>query len=303
MLLKKIPDKRKLDPSETRQTFNDVNIKLFCCRYWMLEEWEFMDLSVPFWRLYHNTLPGATVVFEDQKIALGQDKVLIIPPHTSFSTQLRSGTSNKTSESVSGRKIERTDSLKCLQEQNKVDHLFIHFSLGFPLDFVRPAVYTVDCNESSSLLLDRIKDSCIAEGSVFSFTDCLLIKHLILQQLASLPAGVWQFGKIDQRIFQTMQDIQRNPLEKVSNEGFAGRVNMAANSFARLFKANTGTSIQQYILKIKIEKACNLMHHSNKSIDEIAADCGFSDRHHFSRVFKKIMNTSPAYYKKHLIMI
>jgi transcriptional regulator GlxA family with amidase domain len=40
------------------------------------------------------------------------------------------------------------------------------------------------------------------------------------------------------------------------------------------------------------------MHHTSDSVDSIAMNCGFVDRQHFSKVFKQVMNISPAVYKK-----
>jgi AraC-like DNA-binding protein len=50
-----------------------------------------------------------------------------------------------------------------------------------------------------------------------------------------------------------------------------------------------------------VEKACNLLHHSDLSIDQIASACGFSDRYYFTRVFSKTMAASPGAYRKNSI--
>lgn len=297
-----ISREKKIDPSERRQSFNDVNVKLFCCRYWMLEEWECMDLSVPFWRLYHNTLPGAEIIFQNVIIPLKEDQVVIIPPQTSFSTRLKNNGRDRTAERITGRPVREIRDLENLKLNGTIDHLFIHFNLGFPLDFVKTGVYSFDCDQTAFDLLKRIKKSCLDEVSTFGFDDCLRIKQLIIPFLLNLPRDIWKYGKIDQRIFNSMQYITKHLSDKMTNEELAAGSNMAANSFARLFKLNTGVSVQQYILKARIEKSCTLMHHTNKTIDEIAFDCGFSDRHHFSKVFKHIIKLTPAYYKKHLIM-
>ena len=84
----------------------------------------------------------------------------------------------------------------------------------------------------------------------------------------------------------------------MTNEQLANRTNMATNSFARLFKSIIGVASQQYILRLKVQAACNLMHHTNKSLDEISFECGFSDRHHFSKIFKKVQKINPSDYKK-----
>ncbi|MDD5728097.1 MAG: AraC family transcriptional regulator [Victivallales bacterium] len=73
---------------------------------------------------------------------------------------------------------------------------------------------------------------------------------------------------------------------------------LSVNSFARLFKEQTGISPQSFILRRRIEKACILLHHTSASIDIIAESCGFTNRYYFSRMFRKEINISPAAYRK-----
>ena len=72
---------------------------------------------------------------------------------------------------------------------------------------------------------------------------------------------------------------------------------MATNSFSRLFKQKMEITLHNFIMKRKIAQSCELFSHTNKSIEEVAFDMGFSDRYHFSRVFKLITGTTPAVYK------
>jgi AraC-like DNA-binding protein len=301
VMTKRVTERKKLDPSETRQAFNDVSIKLLCCRYWVLEEWECFDLSVPFWRIYHNNIAGARILFNNAVTQLTEDIMVIIPPNTSFSTELKSDGNHNNYESISGRKFVKKDNLYAIAQKNRVDHLFIHFSLGFPLDFVKTGINILPCDAHTLRIIKDIQDSC-SEDSTFNFSECLRINQLINYALLQLQDNIWKFGTIDQRIFSAMKFIEKHFNDKITNEELADKANMAVNSFARLFKTSTGVSIQQYIIKTKIETACNLMHHSNKTIDEIAYECGFSDRHHFAKIFKKVMNVNPAYYKKRLTM-
>lgn len=298
---KQITEKTKIDPSEIKQAFNDLNIKLLCCRYWVLEEWESFDLSVPFWRIYHNNIEGAKIKFNNIETILKEDIIVIIPPNTPFSTELKQNF-NHNNESISGRKYTIRDSLTTIAEKNKVDHLFIHFSLGFPLDFVKNAVNIIENDAYSLSIINNIQSFCRDDTS-FNFTECLAIKQLISFCLMKLQDSIWKFATLDQRIFVAMEFIEKNYNEKITNDKLANTANMATNSFSRLFKSGIGISVQQYIIKTKIEAACNLMHHSNKSIDEIAFDCGFSDRHHFAKNFKKVMNVNLAYYKKRLTIV
>lgn len=292
-----LPETTKIDPSEIRQAFGDVRIKLLCCRYWVLEEWECMDLSVPFWRIYHNNIQGAKIIVNNTITELNEDSIVIIPPNTSFSTEFRKADHQSKYERIAGRKFEKSDSLDFIRTSGKIDHLFIHFSLGFPLDFVKTGINVLPCDGNSLTIIRAIQEACV-DDTHFDFKECLSIKQLISTCLLQLQNNIWRYGTIDPRVFSAMKLIEKQFNVKITNEELAAKANMAVNSFARLFKKNTGVSVQQYIIKTKIESASNLLYHSNKTIDEIAYECGFSDRHHFSKIFKKVMKVNPAFYKK-----
>jgi len=75
-------------------------------------------------------------------------------------------------------------------------------------------------------------------------------------------------------------------------------INISTNGFIRLFTSETDTSPQKYHRNKRIEKACLLLHFSEKNIDEIAIKTGFLDRYHFSREFKKSTSNTPAEFRK-----
>jgi AraC-like DNA-binding protein len=59
-------------------------------------------------------------------------------------------------------------------------------------------------------------------------------------------------------------------------------------------------SYGEYIRKIRIERAVNLLAHSTYALTEIAYLTGFSDQSHFTRIFKQQMGETPSGYKKKL---
>ncbi|KIO77556.1 AraC family transcriptional regulator [Pedobacter lusitanus] len=300
-MVRKISEEIKTDPSDVHQNFKELSVKLLCCRYWILEEWECDDFKAPFWRIYYNSLGGSTIKFKDRTIPLNNENIIIIPPNTSFSSQLRRNF-NHEDESILGRKFIKTDDLDTLKSKGKVDHFFIHFSLGYPLDFSSNRIHEIKLNEVMNLLVKEIKNACITD-SITSMKECLRVKHLIAVCLLNLPDDIWESGNIDQRILKSIKFIEGNFRRKITNEQLADSANMAINSFARLFKMSTKITTQQYILKLRVEAACHLMHHSNKSLDEVSYECGFSDRHHFSKIFKKIMKVNPSDYKRQLKIV
>ncbi|MBN1926803.1 MAG: helix-turn-helix transcriptional regulator [Prolixibacteraceae bacterium] len=284
----------KTDPSMVKQHFTDINLKVHCCRYWKLYEWEFQNLSLPFWRLYANNESGAMVHFGNRSFSLGEGKILLIPPYTSFSTSLKSGKGDR----LSGSRIESSEELKNLKSRGMVDHLFIHFNLGFRFDQPQPQIFEFDADNAAKQLLNQVRTGIVNEYQNPSFKQSLKIHSLILSLLSELPKEVWNMKSTDKRVLRVIDYIERHIGDKLPNEELAETGSMAVNSFLRLFKSTTGSTLQQFIQNKRIEKALVLMHNPSLSIEQIAGECGFSDRQHFSKVFKRVVNISPAQYRK-----
>jgi AraC-like DNA-binding protein len=291
-------DRYKYDPSSVRQSFSDVKIQLHCCRYWMVSEWECSNLASPFWRLYHNTQGEASVVFSGVTTRLRPDRIVVIPPNTPFSTLLKSEQGPVLGERHTRRKVSSWSELRKPSLGKSMDHLFIHFNLGLPYDLHEPGVFEFPVTDHLEALLRTIKTYCMDKENAFDYTVCAAINGLIASMLEQMPPEQWAAPKMDHRVAAVLNYIEKHMDSRISNKLLADKGNMAENSFARLFKESVGLSIQQYIKRKRIDKALILMHHDCTSIDAIAQECGFSDRSHFSRVFREVLNTSPANYRK-----
>ena len=57
----------------------------------------------------------------------------------------------------------------------------------------------------------------------------------------------------------------------------------------RLFFKETGYAPMNYFLHMKIDRACQLLLHTNMKINQVALKLGFDDPYYFSRIFKKIV--------------
>ena len=78
---------------------------------------------------------------------------------------------------------------------------------------------------------------------------------------------------------------------------FADEFHLSANYFGDLIKRETGKSAQEYIQIKIIEIAKDKLYSPDKSINEIAYELGFKYPHHFSRMFKKVVGSSPSDYR------
>ena len=68
--------------------------------------------------------------------------------------------------------------------------------------------------------------------------------------------------------------------------------------FSRKFKLAVGESPHAYVVRRRLERACNLMVISAASLSEIALSVGFSDQSHLSRHFRAAFGQSPASWRR-----
>jgi len=102
------------------------------------------------------------------------------------------------------------------------------------------------------------------------------------------------------QINKALKYIQENfTNEKCSLENTAKHVGLSYNAFSRLFRKKMQTTYQDYVDKIRIDKAvCLMQRQKEEKISSIAFDCGFGTLSNFRRAFKKIHQTTPTAYRK-----
>jgi transcriptional regulator GlxA family with amidase domain len=67
--------------------------------------------------------------------------------------------------------------------------------------------------------------------------------------------------------------------------------------FNRTFKASFGCTPGQYVRRMRIARAQNLMTMSADPLCQIAAETGFADQSRFNRCFRKVVGESPAIWR------
>ncbi len=79
---------------------------------------------------------------------------------------------------------------------------------------------------------------------------------------------------------------------------YASQCHLSEDRFIRMFKAHTGLPPYHYQLKVRIERAVEMLENQSVNVSECAEIVGFNDAAYFSRVFKKFTGHPPSYYKK-----
>jgi len=100
------------------------------------------------------------------------------------------------------------------------------------------------------------------------------------------------------RLSNAVQHIHENYAKSVSSSQLAKMVGISPSQFARRFRKLFGTSLRQYLLRVRINAACTMLTQSDKGLTDISLDVGFYDHSHFTRTFTRMMGVNPLYYRK-----
>ena len=94
--------------------------------------------------------------------------------------------------------------------------------------------------------------------------------------------------------------IQEHQSDEISLGDVASAVNTSTFYFCKMFKKSTGINFTEYLARVRVEKAKNLLLNPNSRISEVAFASGFQSLSHFNRVFRRIAGHSPTRYREKL---
>lgn len=105
----------------------------------------------------------------------------------------------------------------------------------------------------------------------------------------------------DNVILKALEYMERNYQQNISLEDVADRVFLNPVYFSRLFKQQVGETFTQYVTKIRMEKAIQLLKENRYKTYVVGEKVGYSNCKYFTRVFKQFTGvTTTEYVKRHM---
>lgn len=92
-----------------------------------------------------------------------------------------------------------------------------------------------------------------------------------------------------------MKDHLNQPLQVTT---LAALVNISPSHLFALFKRRTGRAPIDLFIRLRMQRACELIETTSASVKEVAAALGYEDPFYFSRVFKSVNQVSPSAYRR-----
>lgn len=205
---------------------------------------------------------------------------------------------------------------KILSEESTVQEIHIGIE-QFPLNHIIPAA-----SNHAVLLLNEI------DGNLYrSYTSTLYYSHFaensipytllqtgVFLQLFSL---IYDTSCLSSFITSPSQDSQLclNPkpvdimqslyffitthyMENISFSNFAASHYISTSYLSRTFKKHYGVSPEKMLVKLRMDKAKELLENTASTIKAISESLGYNDTYHFSKIFKKYFGLTPFEYRR-----
>ncbi|MDD9272194.1 AraC family transcriptional regulator [Paenibacillus sp. GCM10023248] len=125
----------------------------------------------------------------------------------------------------------------------------------------------------------------------------LLLRELGRANDPLLKARPSTVTEIDRQVSQAVRYLELQYTQAVSIEQLARTLGYHRTYLCKMFKQATGLSPMQYLLKIRMERAKQLLE-TPMTIDQVASSVGFNDALYFSKQFHKWSGYAPSVYRK-----
>jgi len=225
-----------------------------------LTVWRHEAVARPYWRFYHNAVPGWAVSWRGGIHDLGPDRIIVVAPETVFHGRWT----------------------------GPARHAYLHLTCEGAEVVARPGIWT--------LPLDPALDALRQAWTTGAHRD-LAAQAFALASLARLPAealGRPGHGPAVARALELLAEADT----AVAIADLAAEAGMHPTAFIRRFRQETGTTPHRWHLARRIAAACLDLEDPALDVETIAQRRGFCDRHHFSRVFRQLRGVGPATYRR-----
>lgn len=185
-----------------------------------------------------------------------------------------------------------------------------HFSLG-SLDKSLTAVHLRGFDEKAkgaeyylldnSMLTDLerslgLNNTLLPAANIQQMQSNLL--HLVLGQLAYQKHKILPNSRYKAAFTQLLEDFVVKPQQPINIEEMAAKLHLSTSHFRAEFCKLYGQPPQRYLLRVRMQAACQLLAKGQLPIKSISAILGYEDISIFYRHFKKVLNTTPLQYRQ-----
>ncbi len=255
---------------------------LYDCRWSArLSSWNYTGVLSPYWRLLHSTRGTGLVRFAAGTLTLTVDPahVILIPPDV------------------------EADFLST----GELDMLYAHFLPVFPVSLEPVLQFDAPVAISAGAVHRGLGALLTVEPPRPPACDTLLFRALLdicfAELLAPHVGACSRQPPPDPRVMRMLTWMREHYAEPLTNVRIAQSAGLEPGYAAHLFRRVVGNTLHVHLREIRLSQATRLLANETLSIKQIAADCGFANRFHFTRAFVARFGVGPATFRRRHVAV
>ena len=172
-------------------------------------------------------------------------------------------------------------------------------------DITRQPFFVIKGNEKKEI--NQLAERIVIEDSKNLYAKDLMVHTLTVELMITIARairGEWEEslrvknGKAKELVAIAKQYMDENFDQGITVSEAASYVFLSQGYFTRAFRDDTGISPMTYLMKKRIEKACQLLQNNEIKVSAISLQSGFSSPQRFNVAFRKQMGMTPMEYRK-----
>lgn len=121
----------------------------------------------------------------------------------------------------------------------------------------------------------------------------VLYTHMLFYILKRNKACCEEIENNTNYMSEAIEYLKKNFTRKVTLRDTAKHLSMSPEHLSRSFKKENGVGFNKYVNLLRLQKAEELLRTTERSVSEIAEECGFDDSNYFSLKFKELYGVPP----------
>jgi transcriptional regulator GlxA family with amidase domain len=171
----------------------------------------------------------------------------------------------------------------------------------FPKILLKQTLFEIDGQcftcAGGNAVLDMMNALIAAEHGLAiarSASEYILQTHIREGEAYQRMSARQKFGVSHPILIKALELLEQTLDEPLDRHELSDRAGLSLRQLERLFSSNLNMTINQYLMKLRVERAKGLIRQTSLPLGEIAIASGFANFSHFSRIYRKHFGVSPS---------
>lgn len=112
------------------------------------------------------------------------------------------------------------------------------------------------------------------------------------------PLRTYRGGLSPARLRRVKEFVHAKMEDELSLRELAQSVGLSTAHFSEMFRKSTGETPHQFVLRLRLERAKDMLLATELRVLDVAVACGFKTQQHFARVFRHVCGLRPTEYRR-----